>query len=111
MRENLKYPAIIKYIADDKSYFVEFPDLQGCLTEGSTKDEAIYNAKEALDVYLDGLIDLKQEFPIPSNLKGDDVYYIVGELGTSSTYDEYHRKSYKKNREKILSDKREKEQK
>jgi len=33
------YPAKIKYTPLEKSYMVEFPDLPGCLTEGSTWDE------------------------------------------------------------------------
>jgi predicted RNase H-like HicB family nuclease len=47
----LQYPAKIKYLAEDKAYLVEFPDLPGCLTEGKTLEEAAQNAKEALTGY------------------------------------------------------------
>ena len=30
------YPAKISYSKEDKSYLVEFPNLEGCLTEGAT---------------------------------------------------------------------------
>jgi hypothetical protein len=50
------YSAKIKYIAEDKTYFVEFPDLPGCLTEGDTLEEAKRNAKSTLP-------DLKSSIP------------------------------------------------
>ena len=45
------YPAI--FHEDDNSYFVEFPDLEGCLSSGDTIESAFENAKEALGLYLD----------------------------------------------------------
>ena len=47
----MKYPAIIS--KDGGSYLVEFPGLEGCLTEGSSLLEAVENAKEALDGWLE----------------------------------------------------------
>ena len=45
------YPAV--FHEDGNSYFVEFPDLQGCLSSGDTIELAFENAKEALGMYLD----------------------------------------------------------
>lgn len=36
---------------EDKKYYVEFPDLVGCFTQGDTFEEAICNAQEALAIY------------------------------------------------------------
>ena len=47
----ISYPAI--FHEDDNSYFVEFPDLEGCLSSGNTIESAFENAKEALGLYLD----------------------------------------------------------
>lgn len=47
----ISYPAI--FHQDNNAYFVEFPDLQGCLTNGDTVESAYENAKEALGLYLD----------------------------------------------------------
>lgn len=47
----ISYPAI--FHEDDNSYFVEFPDLEGCLSSGDTIELAYENAKEALGLYLD----------------------------------------------------------
>ena len=48
---NVKYPAI--FHLEDKSYWVEFPDLEGCFSSGDSMEEAYENAKDALGVYLD----------------------------------------------------------
>lgn len=45
------YPAI--FHKDEDSYWVEFPDLEGCFTRGKDMEEAYNNAKEALGLYLD----------------------------------------------------------
>ena len=47
----ISYPAV--FHEDGNSYFVEFPDLQGCLSSGDTIELAYENAKEALGMYLD----------------------------------------------------------
>lgn len=48
----IAYPAL--FHEEDGSYWVEFPDLEGCLTDGDTIEEAYEHAKEALGFYLDG---------------------------------------------------------
>lgn len=45
------YPAI--FHEGNNAYWVEFPDLEGCLTNGETVELAFKNAKEALSLYLD----------------------------------------------------------
>ena len=71
-----RYPAKIKYLPEDKSYLVEFPDLPGCLTEGETLENAKRNAKEALTGYLASLFERNIKIPSPSDLKGKNVYNI-----------------------------------
>ena len=75
----LKYPAKIKFIAEDKAYLVEFPDLPGCLTEGGNIDTAKTNAKEALTGYLASIFERNIRIPEPSALKGKNIYYIEPE--------------------------------
>jgi predicted RNase H-like HicB family nuclease len=36
-------------------YTIEVPSLPGCISEGSTIDEAIANIKEAIELYIDVL--------------------------------------------------------
>lgn len=59
------YPAIIH---EEEGYWVEFPDLSGCFTNGSTLEETMEMAQEALGLYLVSLIEHEQEIPNPSNI-------------------------------------------
>lgn len=51
MKERICYPALF-HTAEEGGYWVEFPDLPGCVTEGDTFPEAFENAREALGLYL-----------------------------------------------------------
>lgn len=64
----ISYPAV--FHEDDKSYFVEFPDLEGCFSSGDTIESAFINAKEALGLYLDSDGDsYKRIINKPSSIK------------------------------------------
>jgi len=39
--------------SDDGGYTVLVPALPGCISEGQTKDEALRNIREAIDLYLE----------------------------------------------------------
>lgn len=79
----IKYPAKIKYSETDNSYIVEFPDLPGCLTEGSNLEEAKINAKEALTAYLASIFERNLKIPEPSKLKRRNIYQIEPERKVS----------------------------
>jgi predicted RNase H-like HicB family nuclease len=53
----------------DSDYGVSFPDLPGCVTAGSTLDEARAMAAEALALHLEGMAQDKQAVPEPSSLE------------------------------------------
>ena len=55
---NKIYPAI--FYKEDGVYRVEFPDLNGCITQGETIEEAFAMAKEALSLYIDGIKELPE---------------------------------------------------
>lgn len=58
------YVAKIKRIKEEGGYyFVEFPSLEGCVTVGSTLEEAIAMAKDALEGYLLCLKDIGKAIP------------------------------------------------
>lgn len=64
MNEFIGYVA--KFIlVDEENYFVEFPDLPGCLTQGNSLEMAICNAQDALAIYYQ---EKKGKLPIASNL-------------------------------------------
>lgn len=60
------YPAVIH---KEDGYWVEFPDLSGCFTNGSTLEETMEMASEALGLYLVSLAEKGTELPTPSNIE------------------------------------------
>ena len=60
------YPAIMHQ--DEGRYWVEFPDLEGCFSDGDTMAEAAVNAEEALGAYLCSLMERELEIPGPSDI-------------------------------------------
>lgn len=48
----LKYTVIL-VPEEEGGYSVEVPALPGCYTQGETRDEAIFMAKEAIELYLE----------------------------------------------------------
>ena len=75
------YPAIF-HVAANGGYWVEFPDLPGCVSEGASLAQAAAEAADALGGYLCAMIDLQQELPASSDphvvrADGDDIVSIV----------------------------------
>ncbi|MCX5684250.1 MAG: type II toxin-antitoxin system HicB family antitoxin [Planctomycetota bacterium] len=50
-------------------YGVTVPDLPGCFTAGSTLDEALAMAQEAIELHLEGLIEQGQAVPRPGAIE------------------------------------------
>ena len=84
------YPAIIH---NEEAFWVEFPDLEGCNTCGSTLEETMELASEALGLYLVSLIENKQEIPVASNL--NDIKHEDGSMVSyiATDVDKYRRKT------------------
>ena len=62
------YIALI-HKAPDSDYGVSFPDFPGCVTAGSTLDEARVNAVEALALHVEGMVEDAEPVPEPSALE------------------------------------------
>ena len=58
---------------DEGGYWVKIPTLPGCVTEGDTLEEALCNAKEAVEGYLLSLAD--RGIPIPD--EGDRTKHFI----------------------------------
>jgi predicted RNase H-like HicB family nuclease len=54
---------ILIYQGEDGYWVVECPSLPGCITQGKTKEDAITNAREAIDGYIAAL--LEDKLPVP----------------------------------------------
>ena len=40
---------------DEYGYFAKIPELEGCVSQGETYEEALKNIKEALELYIESL--------------------------------------------------------
>lgn len=58
------YPIAIEPGDDSRAFGVVVPDIPGCFSAGDTLDEAIANAREAIDFHLDGLAEDNAEIPV-----------------------------------------------
>jgi predicted RNase H-like HicB family nuclease len=54
---------VIVYSGEDGYYVVECPSLPGCISQGTTREEALENIKEAIQAYIEALHD--QNLPVP----------------------------------------------
>jgi predicted RNase H-like HicB family nuclease len=54
---------VIVYPGEDGFWIAECPSLPGCISQGTTKEEAIANIKEAINAYIAALQEDK--LPIP----------------------------------------------
>lgn len=92
------YPAVFTMESDGIS--VEFPDLPGCFSCGSTEDDALYMAKDALELHLYGLEEDNEVIPEPSsisnlNLESNQFVALI-EVWMPPIRDEMSQKSIKK---------------
>ncbi len=72
------YAKIIKQ--PDKKYLVEFPEVDGCFTEGDSLKEALFSAKEALDGVLAVRCDYNLDIRPPKLYKKRNYYPIEVDL-------------------------------
>lgn len=59
------YSLLIQWDEEDNIYVVTVPELPGCKTHGKTYDEAIKNAHEVIELWLETAKDLGWPIPAP----------------------------------------------
>lgn len=71
-----------KYLAffepDDSGFSVWFPDLDGCTSGGSSFEDAIENAEQALALHLQGMAEDGISLPVPTLLENIPDYHGPG---------------------------------
>ncbi|MDQ0214400.1 putative RNase H-like HicB family nuclease [Oikeobacillus pervagus] len=95
------FPAIFDPGTDGSDgYTVTFPDLPGCITEGSNMAEAMHMAKDALEGFLYGMEEDNETIPSPSTPHMISVpsggFIAVVEASTNFIRDEMEKKAVKK---------------
>ena len=60
-----KYETIIYWSEEDQSFVADVPELPGCMAHGKTPDEALRNAQEAMQLWLDTAREFDDPIPEP----------------------------------------------
>lgn len=94
------YPAVF-HKAEEGGYWITFPDIPECITEGDNMDEAYNMAVDALGLALTERIKEKEKFPQASDVEN------ISENGTivvvQFDLEEYNRKYSNRTVKKALS--------
>lgn len=61
----LEYAVIIER-GEDNYWVAHAPSLPGCHSQGKTREEAIKNIKEAIELYIETCISFGDPIPVPS---------------------------------------------
>ena len=64
----MRYPIAIENGGDDHAFGVVVPDLPGCFSAGDSLDEAVDNAREAIEFWLETVIDDGGAVPAPKTI-------------------------------------------
>lgn len=68
-RSHMRYPIVIERGDETHAYGVVVPDLPGCFSAGDTLDEAFEMAKEAIEGWIECVMDDGEEIPKPSTME------------------------------------------
>jgi predicted RNase H-like HicB family nuclease len=68
---SIKYELIIYWSEDDGCFVVEVPELPGCMADGETYEEAVANARQIIEEWIETAKELGRPVPEP---KGRLVY-------------------------------------
>lgn len=94
MKTKYAYPAV--FLKEENGYFVSFPDIQPCYTEGGSLEEAVIMAKDVLESRIEVALERGDSLPIPSNLdelKGDKVMLVVADVENIKSQNRFVKKT------------------
>ena len=70
---------VILHNAEEGGYWLDVPSLPGCFSQGETIDEPMNNAREAIELHIQGLKDEGQEVPKEEGL-------VIGRVDVKATW-------------------------
>ena len=62
---NSKYEIILYWSNEDEVFVAEVPELPGCMAHGATQEDALRNAKEAIQLWIDTATEYGDPIPEP----------------------------------------------
>ena len=60
---SIQYELIIYWSDDDQSFVVEVPELPGCMADGETYEEAVENAQQIIEEWIETARELGRPIP------------------------------------------------
>ncbi|HHT9108972.1 MAG: hypothetical protein A2545_07675 [Planctomycetes bacterium RIFOXYD2_FULL_41_16] len=60
-----KYEIIIYWSKEDEAFIAEVPELSGCMAHGESPEDALKNAKEAIQLWIDTAKEFGDPIPEP----------------------------------------------
>lgn len=64
-----RYEIIIFWSEEDEAFVADVPELPGCMAHGSSYEEALANAQEAIDLWLNTAREFGDQIPVPKGRK------------------------------------------
>jgi predicted RNase H-like HicB family nuclease len=62
---SIRYELIIYWSKDDHAFVVEVPELPGCMADGESYEQAVANAQEAIQLWIETARELGRPVPEP----------------------------------------------
>ena len=60
-----RYEVILFWSNEDDAFVADVPELPGCMAHGATQEEALANAKEAIQLWIDTAREFGDPIPEP----------------------------------------------
>lgn len=62
---SIRYELIIYWSDEDQGFVVEVPELPGCMADGDTYEQAVANARQVIEEWIETARDLGRPIPEP----------------------------------------------
>ncbi len=62
---SIKYELIIYWSKEDNAFVVEVPELPGCMADGETYEQAVTNARQVIEEWIETARKLGRSIPKP----------------------------------------------
>lgn len=60
-----KYEMVVWWSDEDSAFLVEVPELPGCMADGESYEDAVRNAQEVIDLWIEAAREDGREIPVP----------------------------------------------
>ncbi|MBD3618042.1 MAG: type II toxin-antitoxin system HicB family antitoxin [Chromatiales bacterium] len=62
---SIRYELIIYWSPEDQAFIVEVPELAGCVADGETYEQAVANAQDCIQAWIETAEELGRPIPEP----------------------------------------------